>query len=413
MSRKSSTDKVEWATGQDVSGAGGTPLASLSRRFAADAADQPEAAESVLAQLMALGFADAEQLVAAVAVPGVQEQFRDELGVTADTFDSFVDTARKALPPQRAELTAHPAPSDLGLGVAPPTDEMIAAAAATADTEASAVAAAAVPAAVNLISLMPPIRSQAGRGTCVSFTLTALNEYVRGRLGVPRDLSEQHLYYEIKLIDGSPGQCGTYQSKAVNALKQRGQCPEQIWPYDPNPPCNNHGTRPDQSRPAGLDYRLTAYAVSTRSVTDYKAQLAQQRPVTLSIPVWNSWYQSAETRRSGRITMRVGNEPQAGGHAVILVGYQDAPTAPGGGYFIVRNSWGTTSWAYQSPYGGGYGTIPYQYISNDAWEAYSAAVPTVAEAADHRGQGQVGGVRGQATVTIQAGSNVTITVQSD
>jgi C1A family cysteine protease len=365
-----------------------------------------------VAQLMALGFADAEQVVAAAAVPGVKETFRDDLGVTNDAFESLLDTARSALSPQRAELTAHPAPADLGLGVPPPTDEMLAAAAATSLDEAYAAEAAVLPAAVNLISLMPPIRNQAARGTCVAFALTALNEYVLRRGGVVRDLSEQHLYYEIKLIDGSPGGCGTYQSKAVNALSQRGQCTESIWPYDPNTPCNNHGTRPDQARPAGLENRLTAYAVPARRVADYKAQLARQRPVTLSIPVYNSWYRSAEARRSGRITMRIGNERADGGHAVCLVGYQDSPSAPGGGYFILRNSWGTTNWAYQSPYGGGYGTIPYQYIANDAWEAYSAVVPVAADKRGDLGGEHVRGEGGKATVTIQAGSNVTVTIES-
>ena len=116
--------------------------------------------------------------------------------------------------------------------------------------------------------------------------------------------------------------------------------------------------------------------MSPRSVASYKNHMSLQRPVTLSIPVYNSWYLSAETRRSGRITMRVGREVAEGGHAVCLVGYQDSASSPGGGYFIVRNSWGT-GWAYASPYGPGYGTIPYQYIANEASEAFTAEVPGI------------------------------------
>jgi hypothetical protein len=143
-------------------------------------------------------------------------------------------------------------------------------------------------------------------------------------------------------------------------------------------------------------------------VAAYKAELARQRPVTLSIPVYDSWHQSAETRRSGRITMRIGQEQQAGGHAVCLVGYQDAASSPGGGYFIVRNSWSTT-WAYQSPYGAGYGSIPYQYIANDAWEAFSAAVPGLG---DETNGGDESAARSETTVVIQVGSDVTITIDS-
>ena len=93
---------------------------------------------------------------------------------------------------------------------------MIAAAEASA-TEVTAEVVA-LPISVNLIPYMSSIRNQASRGTCVSFTLTALNEYILRRRGRVRDLSEQHLYYEIKLIDGASSGCGTWQVRAVNAL---------------------------------------------------------------------------------------------------------------------------------------------------------------------------------------------------
>ena len=107
--------------------------------------------------------------------------------------------------------------------------------------------------------------------------------------------------------------------------------------------------------------------------------------------------------------MRIGSEPAVGGHAVCLVGYQDNPASPGGGWFIVRNSW-STNWASQSPYGAGYGTIPYQYIANDATEAFTAAVPgmmgdeAVSEA-ETEGK--------PSTVTIEVGRNVKITITGD
>ena len=103
--------------------------------------------------------------------------------------------------------------------------------------------------------------------------------------------------------------------------------------------------------------------------------------------------------------MRVGNEPAAGGHAVCLVGYQDSASSPGGGYFIVRNSWDTT-WAYQSPYGAGYGTIPYQYIANEAWEAFTAVVPGVGADDDVNEDTSTE----QSTVTIEVSPNIKITI---
>jgi hypothetical protein len=108
-------------------------------------------------------------------------------------------------------------------------------------------------------------------------------------------------------------------------------------------------------------------------VEAYKTQLAQARPVAVAIPTYDSWFLSPEVRRSGRITMRIGDEVEAEGQAFVVVGYQNSTSSPGGGYFIVRNSWGT-AWAYESPYGAGYGTIPYKYIADDAWEVYSTTL---------------------------------------
>ena len=72
--------------------------------------------------------------------------------------------------------------------------------------------------------------------------------------------------------------------------------------------------------------------------------------------------------------MRLGTEPVAGGHAMCLIGYQDDATAPGGGFFILRNSWGP-SWGSTCPYGAGNGTIPYAYLANDGWEAVTTPAP--------------------------------------
>lgn len=388
----------------EISGFGGHPLTAAPTGGAADVADE------VHTDLSALGLVDAEQLIAVASVPGISAELQSALGVDDENFQHLLDAALSALPAERAALVSQPAPKDLGLGVIAPTDEMIAAAEATADEGYAADEAVSLPAAVNLIPYMSPIRNQGSRGTCVSFTLTALNEYVLRRRGLVRDLSEQHLYAEIKSIDGAPAACGTWQAKAVLALRDRGECREQVWPYNPNPPCNNHGTRPAQARPDGLNYRLATFAVAARNVAAYKTELARQRPVTLSVPVYNSWYQSAETRRSGRITMRVGNEQAAGGHAVCLVGYQDSASSPGGGYFIVRNSW-STNWANQSPYGPGYGTIPYRYITNDAYEAFSAVVPSVNDEGEEEPDATT--TTTKSSVVIQVGQAVRITIESE
>lgn len=388
------------ATG--YSGFGGHLLTALNGAVSASSRNGSAPVEV----LASLGIEDAEQLIAVAAIPEVREELQSVLGLKNKDIEAMLEKVEDSLTEERVNLVKSPAPKDLGLGVLVPPPEMLAAAELSA-TSAAAVEAVALPTSINLISYMQAIRNQQARGTCVAFTLTALNEYILRRRGIVRDLSEQHLYYETKLIDGSPGACGTWQVKAVLPLASRGQCREQVWPYNPNLPCNNHGALPPQARPDGLNNRLATLSVPARSVADYKLHMSKQRPVTISIPVYDSWYRSAETRRSGRITMRIGAEPSVGGHAVCLVGYQDSASSPGGGYFIVRNSWGTT-WATQSPYGAGYGTIPYQYITNEAWEAFTAVVPgiTAEDEADTNKQDH------SSTVTIDVSPTVKITIES-
>ncbi|MEA2574183.1 MAG: hypothetical protein QOH93_1481 [Chloroflexia bacterium] len=401
------------ATG--FSGFGGHRLVQIQTGEEMAFAVGEDAADGYVSTLAALGIEDAEQLVALAAVPDIQGELETTLGLKKKDFRSLLSQAQETLPPERLALVSNPAPRDVGLGVLPPTEEMITAAESSFMLAVGLEGAVALPASVNLIPYMSAIRNQRSRGTCVAFTLTALNEYSLRRRGMTRDLSEQHLYYETKLIDGAPGGCGTWQAKAVLVLRDRGECREVIWPYDPNPPCNNHGVRPTQARPDGLNYKLNTIAVAARDVASYKAHMSKKRPVGISIPVYNSWYQSAETRRSGRITMRVGNETAVGGHALLLVGYQDSPNSPGGGYFLVRNHWGTT-WGSQCPYGAGYGTIPYQYITNECWEAYTAAVPGMPgdegnqEEQEQEGDEQL--TAGPSTITIDVSPNIKITISS-
>lgn len=203
----------------DVSVFGGHPLwqarrvAGLESGYAADE-------ESPLA---ALGIDDAEQLVAIAAIPSVVEALQEHLGVSTGDLEEAVEAARSALPPERAILMSRPATAEFGLGVLEPTADVRARIrAAEEEMVVTGPEADALPASANLIPMMPPIRNQGQRGTCVAFTLTALNEYALRLRNLREDLSEQHLYHEIKLIDGSPGGCGTWQAKAVNALRDRG-----------------------------------------------------------------------------------------------------------------------------------------------------------------------------------------------
>jgi C1A family cysteine protease len=63
--------------------------------------------------------------------------------------------------------------------------------------------------------------------------------------------------------------------------------------------------------------------------------------------------ESEEVSKSGRVPMPQPNEECLGGHAVLMVGFDDKKKT-----VLVRNSWGD-KWGM-----GGYFTLPYDYITN-------------------------------------------------
>jgi C1A family cysteine protease len=57
---------------------------------------------------------------------------------------------------------------------------------------------------------------------------------------------------------------------------------------------------------------------------------------------------------------------------MCMVGYQDDPDVPGGGYFLVRNSWGTTTWGQDNAVAPGHARIPYAYMGEHGSSAHVA-----------------------------------------
>lgn len=322
---------------------------------------------AVTTRLAELGIGDAEQLAAAASIDGTRSELVSYLQISERELDTILQSASSALPKSVAS-TIETEQAPLSLGGLEPTEEIMQEMQMMMTETPVTLDIAALPASVNYVLQMPAIRNQGGRGTCVGFSMTAVHEYYRIRQGRPQDYSEQFLYHETKLIDGSPNACGTWQVKAAQVLTNMGQCREAVWPYNPSGPCNNNGVRPANARTDAASHKVQTIVLNPKDVNAIKSALSGGALVGLSVPVYNSWYLSAEVKRTGRITMRIGNEAQVGGHAMCAVGYQNDANSPGGGFFILRNSWGT-GWAYQSPYGAGYGTIPYAYISQLNWEA--------------------------------------------
>jgi hypothetical protein len=278
-----------------------------------------------------------------------------------------------------------------------------------------------LPSQVNLMEQFPnrfcDIRDQEQRGTCVAFAVTALHEYVhRQSTDQPiRHLSEEFLYWaarnrQHKFAPDTCHQCGTYLEYALQALLEMGQCKAEDKPYRTELPCNlefaqgdiedhtfvcytcDYGNKPAYLATGAPDsdiltkamvFRLTGWkAVKLKTIRDIKYTLYNKEcPVVVGVPVYLTW-QSPTSRHSGIISLPFQREIDdyqyhLGWHALLIVGYEDdkpntAPPTPGGGYFIVRNSWGR-QWGDASPagYPVGHGMIPYAYLTRQFVHAYT------------------------------------------
>ncbi len=244
------------------------------------------------------------------------------------------------------------------------------------------VSDAPLPPRVSLAGKLFGVRDQGSRGTCVAFASTALREYLAG---CSTELSEQFLYWACKSIDGCPDMEGTLIHTAMSALSTKGICQSEIWPYNPERIEGNESQSPppDGAQQSALGFTMQyTRTVAPNIVNHYKQVLSGAdglggMPVVIASLVFNSWLRSAATRQSGKITMPLpGEEPLMGGHAMLVVGYQDDTSVPGGGYFIVRNSW-SEDWALKSPEAAGHALMPYAYVERCVVEAFSGRQMTV------------------------------------
>jgi hypothetical protein len=316
-------------------------------------------------RLRSLWITTAEELIAASLSPGAISELADYLQVSPERMQSLVDAANVALPegsdfaPEEVE--------EFGLGAldepGPEDEERLAGAFDVED----------LPTSVNYLDQMPPVRNQGHRGTCVAHAGAAIREYL---FGAPKstqaDLSEQFLYCACKSVDGIPEVEGTYISVAMERLQAQGICSEQTWPYVSDDLLGNEGQcpPPDGAAAEALNYVTSGWKkIPARSVQDIKQALADGFPVAFGVPVYRYW-QRDPVRRTGDIRLSLTSDVRLGGHAMCMVGYEDDDTVPGGGYFLVRNSWGT-GWGADSAVAPGYCRIPYEYISR---EGRSAAV---------------------------------------
>lgn len=170
--------------------------------------------------------------------------------------------------------------------------------------------------------------------------------------------SRLFIYYNTRVLEGNEDKdSGATLRNTVKVMNKIGTCDENFWPYT----ITKFKNKPtDNCYKEATGNKAIKYERLTRSLYDFKSCLASGFPFVGGFAVYES-FESKEVTKTGKMVMPNKNEKFYGGHAIIVMGYDDEM-----GCFIVRNSWGT-KWGDK-----GHFYMPYEYLldrnlSDDFW----------------------------------------------
>lgn len=207
-----------------------------------------------------------------------------------------------------------------------------------------------LPTKIDLRSYCSLIEDQGNLGSCTGNAIAGAIELLNKRNRKPTDVSRLFIYYYERLLLGTVGyDSGAYIRDGIKATNQYGASLERLWPYN----ISRFTVQPDtNARQDALRRKVTLYQRIT-NFNGCKDALASGYPVVVGFNVYESFELPSVTRTGIMPYPNVNTEQLLGGHAVLLVGYDDSKN-----WFIARNSWGT-AWGDR-----GYFYMPYAVIQN-------------------------------------------------
>jgi C1A family cysteine protease len=220
-----------------------------------------------------------------------------------------------------------------------------------------------LPPSTDLRAQCPAVYDQGQIGSCTANAIAAAFEFELLRQSLAAFMpSRLFIYYNERKIEGHvASDSGAQIRDGIMSIHKQGVCPESEWPYVATP-AGADGTWPPNAPPReqppaklyteALQNKAITYQRVVQDENVMKGCLAQGYPFVAGFTVYES-FESQQVAQTGVVPMPAPGEQTVGGHAVLVVGYDDSKSM-----WLVRNSWGTT-WGIQ-----GYFWMPYAYFEN-------------------------------------------------
>lgn len=181
--------------------------------------------------------------------------------------------------------------------------------------------------------IVTPAKNQGNCGSCWAFaTVGAMESHLLKELGVgPENLSEQQ---QVSCNTANYGCDGGY-STAVRYWEgppqpDKGPLDEAVFPYTASDVTDCYEPLAEQ-----MPYRITGFHTVPSTTEGFKISLHEDGPSYWRFTVYSDFYTYWGANSPGAVYRNAGGTLE-GGHAVLLIGWDDAKDA-----FLCKNSWGT------------------------------------------------------------------------